>query len=228
MRNSGSRTTDTISTDILEGRWKPGERLQPHRLANEYSVSTTVIREALSRIAGDGLVIVKPNRGFFIPDLNLQELQDFTELRCITEELAVKLSLERGDLEWESGLIAMHHLLSRTPRRDEKTGLINTEWLEAHRNFHAKLLEASNCQPMLHLAANLGASTELYRRWAGPTPAASGRKVEVEHREILEAAVSRDGEKTAALLRSHYETTAGIILQAGLLDTDVIYSQPCL
>lgn len=216
MPNSGSRTTDTIASDILGGQWKPGDRLQPHKLAQDYSVSTTVIREALSRMAGDGLVIVQPNRGFFIPDLNLQELKDITELRCVTEALAVKLSLERGSLEWESDLIATHHLLARTPRRDE-SGRVTTEWLHAHRSFHAKLLEACNCRPMLHLAANLGASTELYRRWAGPTPAGSGRDVEAEHRAILEAAVARDHETTAALLRSHYEATVAVILEAGLV-----------
>lgn len=218
MANSSARTTDTITADILSGQWRPGDRLQPHKLAEEYRVSTTVIREALSRMAGDGLVIMQPNRGFFIPDLNIQELKDITELRCVTEELAVKLSLERGSLEWESDLIATHHLLARTPRRDPETGQITHEWHQAHRTFHAKLLEACNCRPMLHLASNLGSSTELYRRWAASSAAASGRNVEEEHRLILEAAIARDAERTAELLRSHYEATVAVVVKAGLVD----------
>lgn len=222
MPNSGSRATDTITADILSGQWRPGDRLQPHKLGEEYNVSTTVIREALSRMAGDGLVVMKPNRGFFIPDLNLQELRDITELRCVTEELAVTLSLERGSLEWESDLIATHHLLARTPRRDPETGQTNVDWLQAHRVFHAKLLEACDCRPMLHLASNLGASTELYRRWSAHSPAASERDVEAEHRNILEAAIARNTELTGRLLRQHYEGTVSVILKAGLVPEEQV------
>lgn len=217
MPNSGARTTDTITTDILGGMWRPGDRLQPHKLAEEYQVSTTVIREALSRMAGDGLVIVQPNRGFFIPELNLQELRDITELRCVTEALAVRLSIERGTLEWESELIASHHTLARTPRRDSD-GRPNSDWHAAHRAFHAKLLEASNCRPMLHLAGNLGASTELYRRWASPSQAASTRDVEAEHKAILDAVVGRNPELAALLLRKHYEASVAVILKSGLVE----------
>lgn len=224
MPNSGARTTDTITADILGGMWRPGDRLQPHKLAEEYRVSTTVIREALSRMAGDGLVIVQPNRGFFIPELNLQELEDITELRCVTEALAVRLSIERGDLEWESELIATHHTLARTPRRDPKTGEPRSEWHIAHRAFHAKVLEASQCRPMLHLAGNLGASTELYRRWAAPSQAASTRDVEAEHRAILDAVVGRNADLAADLLRKHYEASVAVILNAGLLDEQVAAS----
>lgn len=216
MSNSGTRTTDTITMDILGGQWRPGDRLQPHKLAEEYRVSTTVIREALSRMAGDGLVIVQPNRGFFIPELNLQELRDVTELRCVTEALAVRLAIERGTLDWESDLIATHHTLTRTPRRDA-SGQTTNEWLHAHRAFHAKLLEASNCRPMIHLASNLGASTELYRRWAAPSQAAATRDVEAEHRAILDAAVARDAERAGRLLREHYEATVAVILNSGLI-----------
>lgn len=216
MPNSGARTTDTITAAILSGVWRPGDRLQPHKLAEQYKVSTTVIREALSRMAGDGLVVMQPNRGFFIPELNLTELRDITELRCVTEALAVRLSIERGGLEWESELIATHHTLARTARRTA-SGEMNADWLVAHRAFHAKLLEASNCAPMLHLADNLGASTELYRRWAAPSTAATTRDVEAEHQAILEAAVARDPELTASRLRAHYEASVAVVLESGLL-----------
>lgn len=220
MSNSGARTSEIITADILRGAWGPGERLQPHRLAEDYKVSTTVVREALSRMAGDGLVIVQPNRGFFIPDLQPQELRDITELRCVSEALAIRLAIERGDLEWESELIATHHLLARTPRRDPETGRTSNEWMRAHRAFHAKLLEASSCAPMLRLAENLGASTELYRRWAAPTQAGAKRDVEAEHKAILDATVARDPELAARLLREHYEESVAVILSSGLVGAD--------
>lgn len=216
--NTGLRPIDLVRRDILAAQWVPGGKLQPATLAARYQTSTTVIREALTGLAGDDLVVIKPNRGFFVRDLNLVELTDITELRCTAEALAVKLSIERGDLSWESGLIAAHHELARTPRRtSEDPDHINEDWAVAHRAFHAKLLQACACPPMTRLASNLADHTELYRRWAAPSVAASVRDVEKEHRDILEAALSRDSALTATLLRAHYEATVKVVLESGLV-----------
>ena len=208
---------DLVRRDILAAQWVPGGKLQPAVLAARYDTSTTVIREALTGLAGDDLVVIKPNRGFFVRDLNLRDLNDITELRCTTEALAVKLSIERGGLTWESSLIAAHHELTRTPRRTkDDPDRINEDWAVAHRAFHAKLLQACACPLMTRLAANLADHTELYRRWAAPSQAAAVRDVEKEHRDILEAALARDADRAAALLRAHYQATVDVVLESGL------------
>jgi len=216
-RNAGARITEVLRDALLEGRWPPGERLQPAVLAADFAISTTIIRETLTRLAGEGLVVTRPNRGFFVRDLSLRELGDITELRCAAEAVAVRLSLTRGDLDWESELIAAHHRLARTPRRasDDPTR-ISDDWVKAHRAFHHTLIAACDCEPMTTLSANLAVKTELYLRWAAPTPSAIVRDVEREHRELLEAAVARDVERTTALLVAHYETTVRVVLEAGL------------
>jgi len=214
----GVRIIDEVRRAILGGDWKPGEKLQPAALAVRFGTSTTVVREALTRLAGDGLVTTVRNRGFFVPKLDLRELSDITELRCVSEALAARLSLERGDLQWESELIATHHQLSRAPRRDAAAPQhITDEWTAAHQAFHAKILEAAASPAMTRLAANLAHSTELYRRWAAPSAAAAVRDVEQEHRGILEAALARDADRLAALLRAHYEATVQVVLEAGLV-----------
>ena len=53
--------------------------------------------------------------------------------------------------------------------------------------------------------------------WSAPSPAGSTRDVEAEHRAILEAALARDPELTASLLRSHYEGTISVIVESGLI-----------
>lgn len=213
-----SRTLDQLRSAILSGLWRPGERLQPAALAEQFGTSSTVVREALTRLAGDDLVIVRPNRGFFVMDLDLRQFADLTELRCVTEGLAAKLSLERGDLKWESELMAAHHRLERTARRQpDDPQQLRDEWGPVHRAFHTKLLEACGCPPMIRLATNLSDSTELYRRWSAGEPAALRRNVEKEHREILHAALSRDASRLTALLRAHYEATARIVIGSGLV-----------
>lgn len=218
MAKASTQSVEGIRQTILEGHWAPGDRLQPTVLAEKFGTSTTVIRESLTRLAGEHLVVIKTNRGFFVPELDLQELDDITELRCVTEALAATLAVERGDVGWESELIAAHHKLSRTPRRlpDDPTTL-NPQWSAAHREFHQTLLAPCNCEPMTQLSANLANFTELYRRWAAPSPAATRRNVEKEHQQILDAALARDADKLTDLLRQHYEQTVQVVMDSGLI-----------
>lgn len=213
--NKSSHALEQIRRDILHGEWAPGSRLQPHALAERYESSTTVIREALTRLAGESFIRLEPNRGFFVPTLSITELQDLTEVRCTIEELAVGLSIERGDLTWESELIAAHHQLSRTPRRSAADPThVDDAWAEAHRHFHHKILEACRVPSLLSFARQLVSSTELYRRWSAPSTAAGERNVEREHQEILDAVLDRDAARAAALLRRHYELTAEVALRS--------------
>jgi DNA-binding GntR family transcriptional regulator len=215
--NAASRVTDNLRAAILSGRWVPSSRMQPAHLALEFGVSTTIIRESLTRLSGEGLINILPNRGFFIPELKLRELRDITELRIASESIAVRLSLTRGDLHWESELTATHHKLSRTQRRSDKDpGHFTPEWSRLHRAFHQELIGACGCEPMLMLSANLATKTELYRQWAAPTDGAVQRDVEREHLELLQAALARDIDLTTELLATHYQRTVDIVLHSGL------------
>lgn len=221
--NVGVRVTGSLRRAILNGLWEPGTRLPPVALASQFNVSTTIIRETLTRLTGEGLVVVRPNRGFFVPDLSLRELRDITELRCASEAIAVRLSLTRGDLRWESDLLAAHHQLARTPRRtSDDPSHISDEWARAHSAFHQALIGACDCEPMITLSANLATKTELYRRWAAPARVAMGRDVELEHRSILEAALERDVDQTTRLLTSHYEKTVRVVLESGLIQDEPV------
>ncbi|WP_164540667.1 GntR family transcriptional regulator [Streptomyces abyssomicinicus] len=216
--NNTTSGVQALRDAILSGVWSPGQRLQPAALADRLGVSTTVVREALTRLAGDQLVTPIPNRGFFVRGLDLTEFADITELRCVVEALGSRLAVERGELRWESDLIAAHHAMTRTPRRvSDDPAHINAEWQAAHRRFHMQVLAASDCRPILISAGQLADQTELYLRWAAPSTAASTRDVEAEHRRILDAALARDAEELAHALRDHYEATLAVVREAGLV-----------
>lgn len=207
-----------IRADVLKGRWIPGEKLQPVTLSEHYNTSTTVIREALTRLAGEKFVVVEPNRGFFVPTLSLTELTDLTRVRCEIEGLGVRLAIERGDIAWESALIAAHHQLSKTPRRGTNDPHhVSEAWTEAHRAFHLKVIEACNVPVIIEFSRQLADSTELYRQWAAPSEAASERDVEGEHAQILDAALRHDAALAADLLAKHYQRTVDVVLHSGLV-----------
>lgn len=202
---------------ILDGEWPPEHRLAPAALAARFDTSTTVIREALTRLTGEHLVEARTNRGFFIPRLSLREFNDLTQLRCATETLALRLAIERGDLQWEEALIAAHHRMLRTPRQSAaRQAEFNEDWRVAHWAFHQALLAGCGCESMLRIVAMLTQSTDLYRRWAAPAVIDARRDVESEHRELLEATLARDAERATTLLRQHLEETARIVASAGL------------
>lgn len=209
---------EDIRLAILHGRYVPGERLQPFTLAQTFGASTTVVREALTSLAAEAFVTVEPNKGFFVPRLSIEELRDVTTVRCTAESLAITMAIERGDLEWESSVLAIHHQLGRTPRRSiEAPEQLDEEWARVHRLFHATLLEASAVPVLTEWCRSMAAMTELYRRWAAPLPPARGRQVETEHAAIVDAVVARDAPLAAARLQEHYQNTLQVIEQSGLV-----------
>lgn len=204
---------DAIRADVLSGVWPPGSRVPPGELAERYQTSTTVIREALTRLAGENFLIIQPNHGFFVPAVTDGGMRDITDARCLIEGRALELAIERGGVEWEGELIAAHHMLARTRRRTEDDPThTSAEWLAAHRAFHEKLIEACDVPSLRDFARQLTNATELFRRWSAPDPDARARDVEKEHREILEAALARDAKSAVALLQAHYQRTSQIVL----------------
>lgn len=206
---------------MLDGKVRPGERLKPADLGETFNVSVGVVREALTRLAEQRLVISTHNQGFRVVSLSQQELVDLTEVRVTVESLALRLAAERGDLRWESEVLAAHHRMANTPRRStEQPDLMTDEWSAAHRAFHTTLIQACGVTTLLEFCDQLSDTMELYRRWSAP--ASRGRRdVAGEHRRLMETVLARDPEAAMAALRDHYEGTTRIVLDSGLL-TDSI------
>ncbi|HRO29839.1 MULTISPECIES: GntR family transcriptional regulator [Micrococcaceae] len=206
---------DELRTNILKGQWAPGGRLQLNQLSEQFNTSSTVVREALTRLAGDRLVVLRPNRGFFVPTLSLDELRDLTELRVVNEQFAATLAIDRGDLGWEGELMAAHHRMEKTPSRDEDNRP-TAEWAAAHQAFHAQLLAACGVPVLIDLTNTLSDLQQLYNRWATSATNWSGRDLSAEHQAILDAALARDAETTCSLLAEHYRGTIEAITQLGV------------
>lgn len=209
---------ERLRQDVLAGAWHPGEKLQLAALSSRYETSSTVIREALTHLTGERLIDLKPNRGFFVPTLSLDELRDFNELRCLAEEFGIRLAIERGTLQWESEVLAALHTLERTPRHDPSArGGMDQGWVNAHNAFHERLMSACGVPMLIELSAKLSDANSLYRRWTTPTGEILERDIDQEHRDIVKAVIDRDAELAGRLLRDHYTRSMELILSSGLL-----------
>src|SRR5882757_1756271 len=104
-----------LRADILAGRLRPGQRLKFPELPEAYGVSVSACREALTRLAGQGLVVSEPHLGYTVTPLSAEDLDELTDARIEMETLVFRRALTDGDLEWEQSVISTHHALSRIP-----------------------------------------------------------------------------------------------------------------
>lgn len=205
------RAYNGLRAEILAGRRAPGAKLQFAEISAQYRASIGVMREALTRLQGEGLVDSEPQAGFRVISISRQALQDLTEARLAIEILVLRKSMACGDIKFESQLLATHHELDRTVERapDERDRLTD-EWVAAHASFHRVLLAGCPNTVLTALAGAMRDSAELYRQWS--VPAAVLRDIKGEHRAILNAVLAHDVESAVDLLGRHIQSTTDILL----------------
>jgi DNA-binding GntR family transcriptional regulator len=209
------------SAILNSGELLPGQRLKPADLSGRYGVSLSVVREALGMLAAKGLVRIDRNRGFHVTPLTEETLKDVTEARLINEGAAVRLSVQRGDVCWESEVLAAHHRLASQPLfLPGDPPPRNDEWAQAHIAFHHALIKACGNPILLDICARLTDTAELYRAWSAAGTRHVHRDVAAEHRGLLEAALARDADLAVARFEAHVIRTGQILSSCGLPAAD--------
>ncbi|NEA54768.1 GntR family transcriptional regulator [Streptomyces sp. SID13666] len=196
-----------LRDSIMRGDYAPGDALKPQSLAKEQGVSLAVVRESLVRVVGEGLADRLPNRGFAVPAFSDRRWQEIAEARRTIEPVMLRMSIERGDVDWEARVRAAHHRLARTPAYVPGEGEYYSDaWAAAHRDFHRTLLEGCGNPVLLETFDRMWIASELARRWsAHRRPERDGAP---EHRRLEETALARDADAAAEVLTQHLTMTA--------------------
>jgi DNA-binding GntR family transcriptional regulator len=203
-RSLTSAVFTNLKVEILSCRLKPGEKLHIGNLAKAYDVSLAAVREALSRLVADGLVIAEDQRGFRVSPASLRDLDDVTETRIEIECLALRRSIARGGADWSEAIEAAWKEMSGARPGNEK-------WPHLHNRFHASLVGACGLEWLMRFRAVLFEQSERYRALSrGPKTVA--RDLETEHRELMEATLARDTAAATALLAKHFGRTRDLVL----------------
>lgn len=205
---------DRLRSSLLHGDHRPGAKLRIADLADQYGASASVIREALTRLSQQGLAIANPQRGFAVPELTVEGLEDLSIARTLVETAALRESIRDGDLTWESAVLAAHHTLQQTTVIDGG-GHISETWDHAHHHFHHVLLAGGRSTTLTEVATGLRARSELFVHWSRELTRDDDRDVPAEHRSIAELAVARDADGACAALQEHIErSTAALVAHA--------------
>jgi DNA-binding GntR family transcriptional regulator len=190
---------DEIRSLIVSGAIPPGVRLGQADLAERLGISRGSVREALRRLAGDGLVEFEVNRGFFVTDSGLDDVRDRLEARLVLEPGVARLAAERrSEMDIEAMLETIEaELAARTSDAAH----------DASRAFHTTVAAATGNQAFVKLLdalwiADIGRRLLAQRRRSAEW---QGSDIE-EHRAIVEAIETGDGDRAAELMRAHVES----------------------
>lgn len=205
QRPPSERLYAALRTAIMHGDFAPEQALKPQAIAQNGGVSLAVAREALLRLVGEGMAIRLPNRGFTVPAVGSERWKQIAEARAMTEPAILRLSIARGDVDWEVRVRAAHHRLARTPAWTPGSEHYTDEWAEAHRLFHRALLDGCANQVLLDTFDRMWTASELARRWSGSLR--PDRDAAAEHAALETAALERNADHAADLLIRHVTQT---------------------
>ena len=187
-----------LREQILSGELQRGSRLPQETLAAEFGVSRTPLREALRRLAAEGLVTLQPNYGATVSQLDFGDMRDAWTARLVIEPPAARMGAERRP---EPELDRMQAAIDHQRAVGDPAAS-----LDANRDFHLALVAASGNPHLIHLAELLWVariSVAIYTAQAaqvGGTAAWSN-----EHDGILAAMRAGDGDAAERLTREHIE-----------------------
>jgi DNA-binding GntR family transcriptional regulator len=217
-RPSGARTQTTIAierlrTDIVTGKLRPNEKLRVQALAERYCVAASSLREALSRLVTDGLVVAEDQRGFRVSPVSRADLLDLTEARVGIDCLALARAIEFGDVGWESEILGAYHRLSRCQENGDPSSPEAVHWGACHDQFHRALIAGCRSEWLMYFSRLMYEKSDRYRMlvtfFARPP---SSRNPRAEHEAMMNAAIKRDKDEACRLLSEHYRETTRLLL----------------
>ena len=209
----GERLTETIygqlRQDILFGVYDAEQKMRLDALRGRYDVSVNTIREVLSRLASDGLVVVEGQRGFSIAPLTVADLKDITETRILLESQAVRLSLAVADLHWEGEVMAAHYRLAKAEELADQDHSRYRSLLEQYDcEFHRTIISGCRSPWILRFHATIYDHMLRYRsiahkRVTSEQVSAMLLRSQRDHIILRDAALSKNSEQLVELLQNH-------------------------
>ena len=205
---------DEIRQAIVEGRYPPGQRLIEQRVAEEFSLSRTPVREAIKMLAAEGLVSTEMNRGAVVRRLRVEDIEDLYELRARLEGYGAFRAASRitpEQLAELDGAIArfVRAIPGAARSRLDATREVNA----ANKTFHRTVLEAAaheRLTTMVGRTVDVPLVFQAFRRF----DRASLERSNLFHGLIRHALAQGDGARAEALMMEHIAEGRDALLEA--------------
>jgi DNA-binding GntR family transcriptional regulator len=198
------QATRLVRKRILEGVYRPGERLIEVELAAEFQISRAPLREALRSLAQEGIVTHRPNKGFYVPAITMNDARALYEFRQAMETSAARWAAARAT---EAEIAVLQRML-------ETTDLVFREGEDAYPqdlDFHLALARAAH-SPLVELRTReVSRQLQVLRQRSGYSPDRA-RAAYGEHVIIARAIAERDPDKAERAARLHLERSSELAL----------------
>ena len=196
---------ERLRDDIIARRLPPGARLVESDLTMRFTVSRGPVREALRRLAAEGLIEHVPHRGALVRRLSAREIRELFQIRIELESLGARLAAEADDADRRARFaVAIRPIFDDAPRSA-------CEYLAENAAFHDAILTLGGNKQLRDLAIGLQLPLIMAQVDDVLTPKVLEVSV-LEHRAIAAAILERDPPAAAAALRTHLERAAAMAI----------------
>jgi DNA-binding GntR family transcriptional regulator len=198
---------DSIREAILSGRHTPGERLVENRLATEYGVSRTRIRDALARLQADHLVAPAPNRGVVVRPLSSRDIEEVYALRLLLEGFAASTATGNITTAELEQLRTLHERMAKEEQASlgssgEDRLVMIRRVTDLNNEFHRLIQRASRNGRLETVLRSVVERPLVFQSfyWYSDRELAEAL---AEHEQILRALEEGDGPRAEALMKRH-------------------------
>lgn len=199
-----------VRKEILAGKHIPGTALRQDDIAAKLGVSKIPLREAFSRLESEGLLVLRPRRGYSVASFDPEEIDELFQLRAVIEEHAGSIAAGRHT---DAQADVVDDLATQMMRLDRSQPGYHERWCMLNRDFHGAIIEASHKRLVIKIAMQLRDLIEPYIR-LDTTMSPYDPAADQEHRQIAEAFRARDGRTVGALCAAHCYHTRDRLLQS--------------
>jgi GntR family transcriptional regulator, rspAB operon transcriptional repressor len=196
---AASRIYSDLRAELVSLARRPGEAVSEAEIALAYGVSRTPVREAILKLADEGLVDIFPQSGIFVSRIPIAALPEAIIIRKALEETTTRMAAERATA---SQLLNLHAVLER--QREAAAAKDREGFHQADETFHAGIAEVAGYPGIWPLILQVKVHVDRFRRLTLPQ---IGRMAEViaEHEPILAAIEAHNPERARLAMASHLE-----------------------
>lgn len=213
----GEKVYRRLRNDIIAGRLAPSQKLRLDALKESYGASISTLRELLSRLTSEGLIVAESAKGFEVAPISADNLRELANLRLLLESHALQRSFAAGDMEWEARVVAAYHKLSTMEARMLSGDRAGPEVLKRYdAEFHQALISACGSRTLLEAHASIN---DKYIRYLMIAVIFRGEIASGEHKELLDCALRRDVSRAQNILERHIQDCVSYTLSKGVFAT---------
>jgi len=216
VSTASTRAYETVRGLILEGRYRAGDRLKEEELTEICGASRTPVRDALRRLAAEGLVSFTPHQGAQVTEIREDELEEIYALRAMIEGHAAGRAARRMGPD---GHKRLRELAAEMEELVEAGGdTLPTRFAEANSEFHKIILTAAVSPRLSAMAAMVIETPLMLRTFVRYSQAEIQRSLR-HHRELISALEAGDSDWAISVMHSHVYAASHVVGRAGPIVT---------